>query len=173
MSFIAPADWSRTTLLVTDVDKVCWVVSMLVLERNLPCVWTSAICPVSESLLNLLKSYDYRAFINIEQNSARAQYLLGQRRFFAASIHDAFASNVENGRPSCLFCCFRIYPNRTELFPRRLSSDFRRVNHCALVIYKALTSVPFNVDKKPNDQPHLAYQKQISQWVARYCTKCC
>jgi hypothetical protein len=162
------AIWSRTTLLVTDVDQVVGRFNAC-LERNYAVCMDEALFAGDRKSLDRLKSMITEPFINIEQKYQPARSIYSVHRFFAASNHDHFANVEMDDRRFVFFAVSDIYQQNANYFSQIVSALQDASTIGAFVYHlQGIDISSFNVRKKPNTSQHLLQKIKSLQGVARY-----
>ena len=162
------AIWSRTTLLVTDVDQVVGRFNAC-LERNYAVCMDEALFSGDRKALDRLKSMITEPHINIEQKYQPARSIESVQRFFAASNHDHFAHVEMDDRRFVFFAVSDIHQQDATYFSQLVSALQDPTSIGAFVHHlQSLDIRPFNVRKKPNTSQHLLQKIKSLQGIARY-----
>ncbi len=162
------AIWSRTTLLVTDVDQVVGRFNAC-LERNYAVCMDEALFSGDRKALDRLKSMITEPHINIEQKYQPARSIESVHRFFAASNHDHFAHVEMDDRRFVFFAVSDIHQQDATYFSKLVSELQDATSIGAFVHYlQGLDIRSFNVRKKPNTSQHLLQKIKSLQGVSRY-----
>ena len=162
------AIWSRTTLLVTDVDQVVGRFNAC-LERNYAVCMDEALFCGDRKALDRLKSMITEPHINIEQKYQPARSIESVHRFVAASNHDHFAHVEMDDRRFVFFAVSEIHQQDATYFSQLVTALQDPTSIGAFVHHlQQLDIRPFNVRKKPNTSQHLLQKIKSLQGVARY-----
>lgn len=162
------AIWSRTTLLVTDVDQVVGRFNAC-LERNYAVCMDEALFAGDRKALDRLKSMITEPHINIEQKYQPARSIESIHRFFAASNHDHFAHVEVDDRRFVFLDVSDVHQQDTTYFAQ-LAAAIRNPTAVSAFVHhlQGLDIRSFNVRKKPNTNQHLQQKIKSLQGIARY-----
>lgn len=162
------AIWSRTTLLVTDVDQVVGRFNAC-LERNYAVCMDEALFVGDRKALDRLKSMITEPHINIEQKYQPARSIESVHRFFAASNHDHFA-HVEMDDRRFVFLAVSDIHQQDEIYFSQLAEAIADPTSVGAFVHhlQGLDLRSFNVRKKPNTNQHLQQKIKSLQGVYRY-----
>jgi hypothetical protein len=162
------AIWSRTTLLVTDVDQVVGRFNAC-LERSYAVCLDEALFAGDRKALDRLKSMITEPHINIEQKYQPPRSIGSVHRFFAASNHDHFAHVEMDDRRFVFLAVSDIHQQDTTYFSQ-LAKTLQDPNEIGAFVHhlQGLDIRCFNVRKKPNTNQHLLQKIKSLEGVARY-----
>ena len=162
------AIWSRTTLLVSDIEQVTGRFNAC-LERNFNVCMDEAIFAGDRKAMDRLKSTATEPIIQVEQKYQPARSIQSVHRLFAASNHSHFANIELDDRRFVVLQVSNSKQQNTTYF----SAIFAAINDPAtlraLVYYlqrKDLTT--FNVRSKPNTAGHLDQRLKSLQGFDRF-----
>lgn len=162
------AIWSRTTLLVTDIDQVVGRFNAC-LERNYAVCMDEALFAGDRKALDRLKSMITEPHINIEQKYQPARSIESVHRFFAASNHDHFA-HVEMDDRRFVFLAVSDIHQQDATYFAQLAANLHDPTAVGAFVHhlQGLDISSFNVRRKPNTGQHLVQKIKSLQGVARY-----
>ena len=162
------AIWSRTTLLVTDIDQVVGRFNAR-LERSYAVCMDEALFAGDRKALDRLKSMITEPYINIEQKYQPARSIESVHRFFAASNHDHFA-HVEMDDRRFVFLAVSDTHQQDATYFAQLAANLHDPTAVGAFVHhlQGLDISSFNVRRKPNTGQHLVQKIKSLQGVARY-----
>jgi len=162
------AIWSRTTLMVTDVDQVVGRFNAC-LERNYLVCMDEALFAGDRKALDRLKSIITETYINIEQKHQPARSIKSVHRFFAASNHEHFA-HVEMDDRRFLFLSVSDIRQQDTTYFAQLATILQDYTSVGAFVHhlQGIDISSFNIRKKPNTNQHLQQKIKSLQGFERY-----
>lgn len=160
--------WSRTTLLITDIDQVVGRFNAC-LERNYSVCMDEALFAGDRKALDRLKSMITEPHINIEQKYQPSRSIESVHRFFAASNHDHFA-HVEMDDRRFVFLAVSDIHQQDAAYFSQLAKTLQDPKAIGAFVHhlQGFDIRSFNVRKKPNTNQHLQQKIKSLQGIDRY-----
>jgi hypothetical protein len=148
------AIWSRTTLLVSDVDEVVGKFNAA-LERHYVVCMDEALFSGDKKSLDRLKSLVTEPTIRIEQKYQPSRSIDSVHRFFAATNHDQFAHIEKDDRRFFFLRVSSSHQQDTDYF-KRLCDSFNdgQTLEGFVSFLLCLDLADFNVRERPKTTEH-------------------
>ncbi len=165
---ILRAIWSRTCLLVSDINQVIGQFNAC-LEHNYVICMDEALFAGDRKALDRLKSMVTEPHIRIEQKYQPARSIESVHRFFAASNHDHFAHVEQDDRRFAFFRISDTKQQNTEYFRTIVAAINDDLVMSALMHeLKKRDLSNFDVRKKPSGAEHMKQKIKSLQGFDRY-----
>lgn len=162
------AIWGRTTLLVSNVDRVLGQFNAS-LERNFVICMDEALFAGDKRSVDRLKSLVTEPYIQVEQKYQPDRTIASVHRFMASSNHEHFAHVEQDDRRFVFLRVSELKKQDTVYFSGIHAAINDPATIGAMVYYlqrKDLTG--FDVRKKPNTTEHHSQKMKSLQGVERY-----
>lgn len=165
---ILRAIWSRTWLLVSDINQVIGQFNAC-LEHNFVICFDEALFAGDRKSLDRLKSLVTEPHIRIEQKHQPARSIESVHRFFAASNHDHFAHVEQDDRRFAFFRVSDSKQQNTEYFRTIVAAINDDLVMSALMHeLKSRDLIKFDVRRKPSGAEHMKQKIKSLQGFDRY-----
>ena len=162
------AIWSRTCLLVSDINQVIGQFNAC-LENNFVICFDEALFAGDRKSLDRLKSLVTEPHIRIEQKYQPARSIESVHRFFAASNHDHFAHVEQDDRRFAFFRVSDTKQQNTEYFSTIVAAiNDSSVMSALMHELKNRDLINFDVRKKPSGAEHMKQKIKSLQGFDRY-----
>jgi hypothetical protein len=162
------AIWSRTCLLVSDINQVIGQFNAC-LEHNFVICFDEALFAGDRKSLDRLKSLVTEPHIRIENKYQPARSIESVHRFFAASNHDHFAHVEQDDRRFAFFRVSDSKQQNTEYFRTIVAAINDDLVMSALMDQlKKRDLSNFDVRKKPSGAEHMKQKIKSLQGFDRY-----